>query len=629
MDKTYASLPRRAGALLILTALTAMTMTAFSGTARAQQSEDDITALVDDLVRDQLEDNDIPGAAVAVTVGGESVLERGYGLADLETETPFGSETPFLPASVTKLFTTAAALRLVEAGDLDLDADVNDHLSGFSVDDTYPGRPVTLRHLLSYTSGFDDDVYRWADDENRGLSLAEFARKHEPGRVRPPGETSVYNNYDFVLAGLLVEEASGEQFETYLADKVFAPLGMDDTRFAAEGEVPSGHRPSGNGQAETAGHLSPVTPTGAGLVSTAADMNRFMASMLSGGAELGLSVAPPMMSRQFTIDDRMPGTGFGFREATRNGRTVWFKSGDLPGFHNAFALVPDLELGVHIVFNGDGRLAAETVFAANELVDAVIDHFSEETAASEDFAVRTDLSRYEGRYVPLRSSESNFTRMSLLFSPVVVTVEGDKLATSGLSPDPAVDRQRWVPTGDGLFREENGTDTLFITTDGTLVHSANSTEPYRHLSWFENPAAHAVVLLAGLLALLVGLIVSTIAIVRGIVHRHKGALTWALRLFTWSAGAVAAAFLILTGLAMADENAMMESVLTGSPLLTAMTVLASVLLIVTPPLFIAAAASWFKSDGRARGMVGHSLPAVGALGACLVLVSYNVTLLGV
>src|SRR5690625_2708430 len=178
----------------------------------------DVGAVVDRVVPAQLEKGGIPGAIVTVVDGGETVFSKGYGVADVDSEVPMDPEkTGFYVASEAKLFTATAALQLVEAGKLDLHTDVNEYLRDFSVPDRYPGSPVTLYNLLTYTSGFDNNIYGWSQwPYERMPSLAEFAASMQPERVRAPGEVSAYNNYDYVLIGRLIEIASGMSFADYV-----------------------------------------------------------------------------------------------------------------------------------------------------------------------------------------------------------------------------------------------------------------------------------------------------------------------------------------------------------------------------------------------------------------------------
>ena len=135
-----------------------------------------------------MEEHHIAGAAVSVVKDGKLFFAKGYGYADLEKGIPVDPEqTIFRIGSVGKMFTWTAVMQLVEQGKLDLEADINTYLD-FRIPDTYP-QPITLKHLLTHTSGFED---RWfgsvVTDANDLLPVREWLVSHMSERVRPPGD---------------------------------------------------------------------------------------------------------------------------------------------------------------------------------------------------------------------------------------------------------------------------------------------------------------------------------------------------------------------------------------------------------------------------------------------------------
>nr|BFE84354.1 hypothetical protein GCM10020093_069550 [Planobispora longispora] len=207
---------------MLLKLLTALVLSATPAQAAPPSDLPGVGELVDEHVTSVMAEEKIPGATVTVVAGGREVVDKGYGWADVERRLPVDPErTRFLIGSETKLFTAQAALQLVHAGKLDLDADVNSYLTTFKISDTYPGRPVTLRHLLTHTAGFDEDHVLGSGSNVRPLGEALAAT--QPARLRPPGTGVTYNNYGVALAGYLVETVSGMPFEKYVEKNVFAP----------------------------------------------------------------------------------------------------------------------------------------------------------------------------------------------------------------------------------------------------------------------------------------------------------------------------------------------------------------------------------------------------------------------
>ncbi|MGH8881600.1 MAG: serine hydrolase domain-containing protein, partial [Stackebrandtia sp.] len=186
--------------------------------------------LVDKTVEEQLDGGEVPGAAVSIVAGGEEVYSRGYGLADVEAKTPVDARTTgFFTSSMAKLFTAAAVLQLERQDKLDLDADVNEYLGTFRIADTYPGKPMTLRHLLTHTSGFDPD-YGMVDTSTNSAaqlpSLGDSLAAKQPPREEPPGTVLAYDNYGVALAGYIVERVSGVDYAKYVNEHVYDALGM-------------------------------------------------------------------------------------------------------------------------------------------------------------------------------------------------------------------------------------------------------------------------------------------------------------------------------------------------------------------------------------------------------------------
>lgn len=163
----------------------------------------------------QMDSLHVPGAVFVVVQDGSVVVQKGYGLADLDAGTPVDSGTTlFQVASVSKLFTATAVMQLAEAGAMDLQADVNRYLSSFQVEEAFD-RPVTLAHLLTHTAGFDERNLGYAArDASSVQPLAAYLTARMPPRTQPPGAVTSYSNHGFGLLGLVVEEVSGESLWT-------------------------------------------------------------------------------------------------------------------------------------------------------------------------------------------------------------------------------------------------------------------------------------------------------------------------------------------------------------------------------------------------------------------------------
>tara|TARA_R110002110_G_scaffold79145_5_gene207048 strand:+ start:95 stop:1435 length:1341 start_codon:yes stop_codon:yes gene_type:complete len=165
----------------------------------------------------------VPGAALAVWRNGE-LIEAAAGVCNIETGVPATPDTLFQIGSITKLYTAALAMQLVETGKLDLDAPVRDTLPDFAVADAAVSRQVTLRHLLNHTSGIDGDFFK---DAGRGEDRVEkYVRLlMDVHQVHPLGHMFSYCNAGFVVAGRMIEVADGTTWDRAIRKRLAKPLG--------------------------------------------------------------------------------------------------------------------------------------------------------------------------------------------------------------------------------------------------------------------------------------------------------------------------------------------------------------------------------------------------------------------
>ncbi|MCO5990250.1 beta-lactamase family protein [Actinoallomurus spadix] len=624
---------------------TPSTGTAAQGTAArgaaargaVQPTPADVASTVNGIVPGMLAKDRIPGAAVVVVAGGRQVFTQGYGVADVNRRTPLDARsTGLFIGSMAKLFTATAALQLVDQGKLDLHTDVNRYLTGFRIRDTYPGRPVTLENLLTHTAGFDDDIVGTAEaDPARVEPLGRNLAKRQPPRVRPPGTVVAYDNYGTALAGYLVEIASGEPFARYVDEHVLRPLGMTATTFAQphpaaiDATLAHGYRPNGSGHTAEKGQYGSWSPTGAGAVSPPADMSRFMLAQLDNDPRLGRDVAKRMQQRHFAQDPRIPGMGYQFEERPRNGRRLLFKDGDVPGFHDQMALLPDEGIGIYVAFNGDGT---DTVAGWDgvSLIDRLVDRYLPGRTAAAP-AVRTgDVAKYAGTYRSVRTSHHALTKISTLVSSVSVRADGPgALTTTGLALDPAAATRHWTQVGPGLFQERNGQDLIAFDRKGILSASTTPAEAYEKLEWADSPALYLPMFGAGALVLLLCFLgIPVAALVRRLRHRPaRSRASRAAWLAAWGTGALGTAFLAGFASLMTDSNALQEKIMLGSPSLTVLPVVLAVAFIPAAAVLAGTVAAWWKGWWGWSGRLSYTLIALAGVAFLKVALTYNLVAL--
>jgi CubicO group peptidase (beta-lactamase class C family) len=352
---------------------------------------DDATLVrLDERVQREMRRIKAPGLSLAIVAGKETLLEKGYGWADRAAGRRVDADTIFNVGSVSKLFTNAAVMTLVEKGIVELDAPVTAYipeLGGMKTRGS-PFSGVTLRSMLCHHSGLPSDL-AW------NFTLGEGPAAFDPQAFRalpgllagsyvaaPPGRVFSYSNLSFSLLGLVVERASGASFESYLQGAVFGPLGMSSSSFTLDAGL-SPRYAKGYRKGRKPVDIMAIRDIAAGqLMSSARDMSRFLASCLASLRGEGGLLRPETMRGLLAVQNADVALDFGFRI----GLTWWLMEtpefpgielaghgGDLPPFHALLLVAPDKDIGVEIsVNNAEGMGSMELKGIAVEAFRAAL-----------------------------------------------------------------------------------------------------------------------------------------------------------------------------------------------------------------------------------------------------------------
>ncbi|MFE7524145.1 amino acid adenylation domain-containing protein [Kitasatospora sp. NPDC057542] len=291
----------------------------------------------------------VPGVSLAVVEGGRVARVEAYGVLRAGESEPVTASTPFRVGSVSKFVTALGALRLVEDGLLTLDGDVNDRLTGWRVPGQGDGeRPVTLRQLLSHRAGLT------AYTGEPGQPLADLLREHVR-RESVPGEVFRSTDANYAVVQQLVEDVTGEPFDTVLRRLVLEPLAMHSSGY---GNLPAtaaaGHDDGGRPvqRAGAAGHGRTDTAA-AGLWSTAGDLARALLALRDShqglpGALLTRESAAEMLAAHpdslYGLGTLVDGTG---------SDTEYGHGGTVPGYHAVAAAGLARGSGLVVLTNAD------------------------------------------------------------------------------------------------------------------------------------------------------------------------------------------------------------------------------------------------------------------------------------
>jgi CubicO group peptidase (beta-lactamase class C family) len=445
-----------------------------SGASRPELTGTDVEAFLDGMMPSQLERENIAGAVIAVVKDGHVMFAKGYGYSDMEKRNPVSPDvTLFRPGSISKLFTWTSVMQLVEQGKLDLDKDVSQYLD-FPIPPAF-GKPITLRDILTHTSGFEETARDlFVADTQHLFPLDQYLKNHMPERIFPPFVVPAYSNYATTLAGYIVQRVSGEPFAQYVAEHIYAPLEMKRTTFVQP--LPADLQPlMSNGYRKASDKAQPfefVEAFPAGSVSTSAlDMCNFMIAHLQDGKFGDKQILRPetaklMHSRLFGTDDRLNGMAHGFYEETRNGHRIIGHGGDTELFHSDLHLILDSNVGFFVSYNsaGKGEVSSRTI-----LFEKFLDRYFPYTPppAGKVDNPKADAAAIAGLYKVSRRSDSSFVHLLTLVGETKVFPNDDGTISVADLKTPGGEPKKFEEIQPFLYREVHGQDLVGFKKDAS------------------------------------------------------------------------------------------------------------------------------------------------------------------
>ena len=305
---------------------------------------------VDAYAEAELARQHIPGFSLAVMQAGHIVLERGYGLANVEHQVAATPATIYQSGSLGKQFTAAAVMLLVQDGKLSLADPVTRY---------FPNAPpgwgaVTIRHLLTHTSGAGDypDDFDFRHDHTEGDMAALVLSR--PFEFRP-GDAWQYSNLGYVLLGAIIHKVSGEFYGDLLRTRIFLPFGLTTARIITEADIVP-NRAAGyrlvDGQLKNQEWVSPVVNTTAdgSLYLTVRDMARWDSALY--GTDLLTTESFRQITTPVTLNSgKTYPYGFGWRVGSTNGHRIMAHSGSWQGFKTYVVRYPDDRVTVVVFAN--------------------------------------------------------------------------------------------------------------------------------------------------------------------------------------------------------------------------------------------------------------------------------------
>jgi len=311
-------------------------------------------------------DGNVPGASLLVIRDGKPIVRRSWGLADLEAHVPATPATNYRLASVTKQFTATAILLLAQDDKLDLSDKASQYLP------TLPraAASITIHQLLTHTSGLVDYEDLMSDTATRQVHDADVLKLLETkdSLYFAPGTSYRYSNSGYSLLALIVQRVSGKTFAIFLHDRIFAPLGMNNTVAHQDGVDVVSNRAFGYTMKDSSWARKDQSTTSAvlgdgGIYSSIDDMAKWDAAQYD--SRLLQEQWRRVAFTPHTATD-VPGTSYGFGWRI-TGETLWH-SGETSGFRNVIVRYPARKLTIVILTNRNTPEPYETALAVAKLV---------------------------------------------------------------------------------------------------------------------------------------------------------------------------------------------------------------------------------------------------------------------
>lgn len=335
-----------------------------ASTAEAQPIVDSSASVaIDRYLADEMQQRQIPGLALAVCYQGRILKEKGYGVAEVQHQSPVTPETVFELASITKQFTASAIMLLVQEGKVELDEDIHTYLP----DAPEHWRGITVRHLLTHTSGLPDMAHGFSgfDDPSFGpigidISAEKAYRAAKTDTlISTPGEQYTYSDVGYFLLGLIVQEAGGMPYREFMQTRIFDPVGMTDTYILDQAVI---HPQEARGYTLQDGELVNIrrvwnyeVPSHYGIFSTVGDLARWDSVLYTEQVLTDESKAQMWSPMKLTSGRPYP-YGFGWKTWTINDRLITDHTG-ITG--TEIIRMPDDSLTIIVLTNLGRRGSAE------------------------------------------------------------------------------------------------------------------------------------------------------------------------------------------------------------------------------------------------------------------------------
>lgn len=473
-----------------------------SPTAPGLSNPQEFETFADNIINEEMSKSHVPGAVISVVKDGKLFFAKGYGYANVEKKIPVvADKTLFRVASVSKLFTSTAAMQLYEQGKLDLDADINKYLTSFQLENPFP-EPARVAQLMTHTDGTTKRRIGLAARTAAEIKpLGNYLAEYMPPVVWRPGELYSYSSHSTALLGYLVEKISGIPFVEYINKNILQPLEMRRTTFLQPPPPPLaddlavGYQYQ-NGSFKSVPYLYLNIAPAASMSTTATDMANFMIAHLQSGRYensriLKADTVQLMHEQHFTHHPKLPGTGYSFREHLENNIRMIGHLGSLRGYSSSLTLMPEQNIGIFIATNSFSGVAGKFL---TRFLDSYFPVTNKSTPVKLALT-EEQLNRFTGTYRDLEYPRHTFVKVTAPFKHINIK-KGENgtlvISTPGLFFLGNTPKHTLVPVEPLLFkRVEDDAFTAFgEDSRGNIAFAFNplwaKIGAYERISWYEN-----------------------------------------------------------------------------------------------------------------------------------------------
>lgn len=352
------------------------------------QSQKNTLLKIDSFLNEEYPENR-PGAAILIAQDGNTIYKEAFGLANLKKNRPLETDMIFQIGSMTKQFTSAAILQLIEQNKLSLDDKIQKYVEYFPQKEY----EITIEHLLSQTSGIpeffdvDENEFYLLSQEHTPKQLVEYYA--DMPLLFEPGTKFKYSNSNYPLLGVVIEEVSGLTLKEYFDKNIFEPLGMKSTSLwytkdFNKKQIPNGYRTKDGKLVLSPKIVGSTVYAAGGIVSTVDDLliwNR----ALKNRTLLSDSIISLLFTEKTTMDGKGTNYGFGFFISELQGRKTIQHGGDLYGFTSSGLYLPGEDLFVCILANKSRERTGQVAdYLASLVIGAPIDVLGKSALAYEE-----------------------------------------------------------------------------------------------------------------------------------------------------------------------------------------------------------------------------------------------------